>query len=61
MLVDVVTWCFRVLRICLRVLRDVTVLAEMSSAESTDLQSVWGCLTALPVVAAMTLTCGYRR
>jgi hypothetical protein len=38
MFYDVVTRCVRVLRICVRVLRDVTVLAEVSSAD--DLQSV---------------------
>jgi hypothetical protein len=28
---DVVTWCFRVLRICVGVLRDVTVLADITA------------------------------
>lgn len=38
---DVVTRCVCVLRKCVSVLRDVTVLAEVSSgAESTGLQSV---------------------
>jgi hypothetical protein len=38
---DVVTRSVRVLRICVGALRDVTVLAEFSSAdEPTDLQSV---------------------